>query len=205
MIPASEALQRLKDGNARFAAKEQGLSDAPKKTEREDLVKAQHPFAIVLGCADSRVPPEMVFDQGLGDLFVVRVAGNIVSPSLLGSIEFAAVNFKVQLVVVLGHTKCGAIAATVDALKNPPENISANLQSIVSSIQPSVEALLGTDIADDRDTLIQHATRAHVQASAAKIQTDSNVVDGLRADGKLRVVGAEYALETGIVSFFDET
>ena len=169
MVPAAEALQRLKTGNQRFAANARDASSLAKQAHRADLAKSQTPFAIVLGCADSRVPAEIVFDQGLGDLFVVRVAGNIVAPSLLGSIEFAAASFNVKLVVVLGHTRCGAIQATIDTLKQPSTKHSPSLQTIVNSIQPSVEPLLETDVAEDNDKLVEAAIRANIHASVSHL------------------------------------
>ena len=203
MVPAAEALQRLKTGNQRFAANTRDTSSLTKQAHRADLAKSQTPFAIVLGCADSRVPAEIVFDQGLGDLFVVRVAGNIVAPSLLGSIEFAAASFNVKLVVVLGHTRCGAIQATIDTLKQPSTKHSPSLQTIVNSIQPSVETLLETDVAEDNDKLVEAAIRANIRASVSHLQQGSEVLEGLIANDDLRIVGAEYSLETGLVDFFD--
>ena len=203
MVPAAEALQRLKTGNQRFATNARDESSLTKQAHRADLAKSQTPFAIVLGCADSRVPAEIVFDQGLGDLFVVRVAGNIVAPSLLGSIEFAAASFNVKLVVVLGHTRCGAIQATIDTLKQPSTKHSPSLQTIVNSIQPSVEPLLETDVAEDNDELVEAAIRANIRASVSHLQQGSEVLEGLIANDDLRIVGAEYSLETGLVDFFD--
>ena len=203
MVPAAEALQRLKTGNQRFAANTRDTSTLAKQAHRADLAKSQSPFAIILGCADSRVPAEIVFDQGLGDLFVVRVAGNIVAPSLLGSIEFAAASFNVKLVVVLGHSRCGAIQATVDTLKQPSTKHSPSLQTIVNSIRPSVETLLETDVAEDNDKLVEEAIRANVRASVSHLQQGSEVLGGLIANDELHIVGAEYSLETGLVEFFD--
>ena len=203
MVPAAEALQRLKTGNQRFATNARDESSLTKQAHRADLAKSQTPFAIVLGCADSRVPAEIVFDQGLGDLFVVRVAGNIVAPSLLGSIEFAAASFNVKLVVVLGHTRCGAIQATIDTLKQPSTKHSPSLQTIVNSIQPSVEPLLETDVAEDNDKLVEAAIRANIRASVSHLQQGSEVLEGLIDNDDLRIVGAEYSLETGLVDFFD--
>ena len=203
MVPAAEALQRLKTGNQRFAANVRDTSTLVKQAHRADLAESQTPFAIILGCSDSRVPAEIVFDQGLGDLFVVRVAGNIVAPSLLGSVEFAAAQFNVRLVVVLGHTKCGAIQATVEALQQPSGKSSPNLQSIVNRIRPSVETLLETDIADDQDKLLKHAIRANVRTSVSHLRQGSELLEGLIANDELRIVGAEYSLETGLVEFFE--
>ena len=168
-----------------------------------ELAKAQKPFAILLGCSDSRVPAEIVFHQGLGDLFVIRVAGNIVAPSQVGSVEFAAARYGTKLVVVLGHSQCGAIAATLEAMQRPTENQSQNLRSIVDRIRPSVEALLQTELRHDQDALTRHAVRANVRASVDHLRHGSEVLEQLIQQEGLRVVGAEYALETGVVEFFD--
>ena len=204
MIPAVDALERLKSGNARFASNVRDLAALASQTRRGDLVAEQNPFAIVLGCSDSRVPAEIIFDQGLGDLFVIRVAGNIVAPSLLGSIEFSARLHGVRLVVVLGHTLCGAIQATVEELERPSANRSPNLDSIVNRIRPAVETLIEAGLGDDHDALVHHATRANIRQSAAHVRTGSRVLEELIAHEGLRVVGAEYSLETGLVDFFDD-
>ena len=201
MIPAHEALQRLRDGNRRFVAEVRGL--AASRARRQELTAGQEPFAIILGCSDSRVPAEIVFDQGLGDLFVIRVAGNIVAPSQIESVEFAAARFETRLVVVLGHTSCGAIQATVDELSRRSEEQSRNLRSIVDRIRPSVEPLLGTSLAHDRDELMHQAVRANIRMSANQLRHGSKVLEQLiDADG-LRVVGAEYSLDSGVVEFLD--
>ena len=145
LIPALEALTRLRDGNRRFVA-ELGNSAEPAHRTRHQLPSGQKPFAIILGCSDSRVPAEIVFDQGLGDLFVIRVAGNIVAASQVGSVEFAAARFGTRLVVVLGHSQCGAILATLEELQQPTANQSRNLRSIVDRVRPSVEPLLATEL-----------------------------------------------------------
>ena len=169
----------------------------------EEVTLVHEPFAIVLGCSDARVPAELVFDQGLGDLFVIRVVGNIVAPSLVGSVEFAAERFGTRLVVVLGHSQCGAIAATLEELRRPTENQSRNLRAIVDRVRPSVAGLLKTDLARDPDALAKEATRANVRASAEHLRHGSEVLEQLiKADG-LMVVGAEYSVETGVVEFFD--
>src|SRR5687768_17969884 len=152
MIPARAALDRLREGNARFSADVSPRVTSRRK--RRELAAAQAPFAIVLGCSDSRVPAEIVFDQGLGDLFVIRVAGNIVAPSQVGSVEFAAERFETRLVVVLGHTQCGAILATLEELRQPTEQ-SRNLLAIVDRIRPSVQGLLHTSLKDDPDALVR--------------------------------------------------
>jgi carbonic anhydrase len=203
MIPAHEALQRLRAGNLRFASNGRRSEAFADEARRRALAAGQEPFAIILGCSDSRVPAEIVFDQGLGDLFVIRVAGNIVAPSLIGSVEFAADRFGTRLVVVLGHTRCGAILATLDELRRPTENQSRNLRAIVDRVRPAVEPLLATSLADDPDALVRDAARANVRMSADHLRHGSEVLEQLiRADGLL-VVGAEYSLDTGIVDFFD--
>jgi carbonic anhydrase len=173
-------------------------------TRRADLLAGQRPFAIVLGCSDSRVPAEIVFDQGLGDLFVIRVAGNIVAPSQVGSVEFAATRYGSRLVVVLGHSQCGAIAATLEELLRPAGTRSRNLRSIVNRLRPSVEALLATDLRDDQDALVREAVTANVRASVDHLRHGSEILEELVAGGGLRIVGAEYSLETGIVEFHDD-
>jgi carbonic anhydrase len=201
MMPAKEALERLREGNRRFASdrSERVVSSA----QRSVLAARQNPFAIVLGCSDARVPAEIVFDQGLGDLFVIRVAGNIVAPSQVGSVEFAAERFGTRLVVVLGHSSCGAVLATIEELRRPTENQSRNLRSIVDRVRPSVEALLATPLRDDPENLARYAVRANVRISASHLRHGSDVLEQLIQNEGLLVVGAEYSLETGLVDFFD--
>ncbi|MES1205584.1 MAG: carbonic anhydrase [Pseudomonadota bacterium] len=203
MIPAREALKRLRDGNLRFAANVSGPDPFLHQSRRAVLPEAQEPFAIILGCADSRVPAEIVFDQGLGDLFVIRVAGNIVAPSQVGSVEFAAARFGTRLVVVLGHSQCGAIIATLEELQRPTENQSRNLRSIVDRVRPSVEGLLETDLRHDLPALIKRAVQNNIRASTNHLRHGSQVLEQLIQDDGLVVVGAEYSLETGVVEFFD--
>ena len=202
-IPAREALERLQEGNRRFVAEVRASSVRTSAARRRELAESQEPFAIILGCSDSRVPAEIVFDQGLGDLFVIRVAGNIVAPSQVGSVEFAASQFGTRLVVVLGHSECGAVAATVETLQRPTEPESANINSIVARIRPSVETLLATDLRHDRDALVRQAVRANIRASANQLRHGSDVLERLIEKGGLQVVGAEYSLGTGVVCFFD--
>ena len=203
MNPAYEALKRLRDGNIRFTSNERESDDVLTKKRLAELSKSQQPFAIILGCSDSRVPAEIVFDQGLGDLFVIRVAGNIVAPSLVGSVEFAADRFGTRLVVVLGHSQCGAILATIEELTRPTENQSRNLRAIVDRVRPSVEGLLETDLRHDPDALVRKAVRANIRASADHLRHGSEILEQLIRDEGLLVVGAEYSLETGVVEFFD--
>ena len=203
MIPARAALEALREGNHRFVS-ELGLDASSSQARRHQLpAPGQEPFAIILGCSDARVPAEIVFDQGLGDLFVIRVAGNIVAPSQVGSVEFAAEAFGTRLVVVLGHSSCGAIHATLQQLARPWREQSRNLRTIVDRIRPAVEALLESGAARDPRSLEQQAVRANIRMSADHLRHGSEVLEELiRKDG-LMVVGAEYSLETGRVDFFD--
>ena len=203
MISTQEALERLREGNRRFAAGVRSIETTLGQSQRHDLVGGQEPFAVILGCSDSRVPVEIIFDQGLGDLFVIRVAGNIVAPSHIRSVEFAREAFGPRLVVVLGHSKCGAVTATVDELQRPSENRSPNLRDIVDRVRPSVEGLLGTELRNQRDALIDEAVRANIRASADHLRHGSKVLEELIEKDGLLVVGAEYSLETGLVDFFD--
>ena len=203
MIPAEDALQRLIDGNGRFVRGELNSPGQLDQARRAELVADQKPFAIILGCSDSRVPAEIVFDQGLGDLFVIRVAGNVVAPSQVGSVEFAAEWFDTRLVVVLGHTCCGAVAATLDAITGQNVHPSDNLRSIVDRVRPAVAPLLYTELAKDPAALAEHAVRANIRASVSHLRHGSQVLERLIMDGKLMVVGAEYSLATGEVDFFD--
>ena len=203
MVPARQALERLREGNLRFAANVRGSDAFVSHTRRVELASGQQPFAIVLGCSDSRVPAEIVFDQGLGDLFVIRVAGNIVAPSQVGSVEFAAARYSTRLVVVLGHSQCGAILATLEELRTPTENQSHNLRSIVDRVRPSVEGLLRTELRHDSDALVREAGRANIRASVDHLRHGSQVLEELIHEQGLVVVGAEYSLETGVVEFLD--
>jgi carbonic anhydrase len=203
MISAREGMQKLVAGNRRFVADERSSESYASQARRASLVAGQAPFAVILGCSDSRVPVEIVFDRGLGDLFVIRVAGNIVAPSQISSVEFAAERFGTRLVVVLGHTRCGAIEATLDALLAPPQLRSRDSHSIVDRVRPSVEALLETELRHDHDALVHHAVRANIRASANHLRHGSRVIEQLIQNDGLMVVGAEYSLETGLVDFFD--
>lgn len=203
MITALEALQRLREGNRRFASSEDTHLFTG-KARRAELASGQAPFAVILGCADSRVPVEIVFDQGLGELFVIRVAGNIVSPSQVGSVEFAAERFGTRLVVVLGHSHCGAITATIESLlQRSPQSGTHNVNFIVDRVRPAVEPLLATNLRDDYEALVHHAVRANIRASASHLRHGSPLIEQLSQRHGLLVVGAEYSLETGLVDFFD--
>ena len=202
MVSARDALTRLREGNLRFASNVRGSDAFLSHRRRAELATAQHPFAIILGCSDSRVPAEIVFDQGLGDLFVIRVAGNIVAPSQVGSVEFAAARYDTRLVVVLGHSQCGAILATLEELRGPTENPSRNLRAIVDRVRPSVEGLFATDLKHDPKRLVEQAVRANICASVDQLRHGSPVLAQLIQDDGLLVVGAEYSLESGEVEFF---
>lgn len=204
MVSANEALERLREGNRRFVSGEASRDATAGHARLAELAREQAPFAIVLGCSDSRVPAEIVFDQGLGDLFVIRVAGNVVAPSQVGSVEFAAARFGTRLVVVLGHSQCGAILATLDELRQPSEGQSRNLRSIVDRVRPAVEPLLGTELRDDPDALVRHAVRANVGLAVNHLRHGSEILEQLVREEGLRIVGAEYSLETGRVDFFGD-
>lgn len=204
MISGIEALQRLKRGNQRFAEDLGGHRSLNPQQRRSQLTEGQEPFAIILGCSDSRVPAEMVFDQGLGDLFVIRVAGNIVAPSQVDSVEFAAERFGTRLVVVLGHSNCGAIEATIEELGSPAGKQSRRMHSIVKRVRPTIEALLQTELRHDLKALVQHAVKANVRTSVNQLCSGSAVLEQLIRDDGLMVVGAEYSLQTGLVEFFED-
>ena len=203
MVSAKEALQQLQDGNHRFVAELRGSDSVSSRLRRMELTAGQSPFAIILGCSDSRVPAEIVFDQGLGDLFVIRVAGNIVAPSQVGSVEFAVERFGTRLVVVLGHSMCGAILATLEELARPREDHSPNLRSIVDRVSPSVEILMDTELRHNHDALVNAAVRANIKASVNQLRHGSTMLENMIQNQGLLVVGAEYSLETGVVEFFD--
>ncbi len=203
MISAPEGLARLREGNRRFVSEIRSRGALTNQGRRNELAAGQEPFAIILGCSDSRVPAEIVFDQGLGDLFVIRVAGNIVASSQVGSVEFAAARFGTRLVVVLGHSQCGAILATLEELQQTTEHQSRHLRSIVDRVRPSVEALLATPLKHDPLALVAQAVRANIRVSANHLRHGSEVLEELIQRDGLLVVGAEYSLETGLVDFFE--
>jgi carbonic anhydrase len=203
MITALEALHRLREGNLRFASDSPASASVTDQSRRSQLVAGQKPFAIVLGCSDSRVPAEIIFDQGLGDLFVIRVAGNIVAPSQIGSVEFAAEKFGTRLVVVLGHSNCGAIVSTLEELERPMDRRQRNLRSIVDRIRPSVQTLLETGLRHDPDKLVAQAVRANIRASAMHLRYGSQILEELIEKEGLLIVGAEYLLDSGLVNFFE--
>jgi carbonic anhydrase len=203
MLTAADALARLRDGNRRFVANQTTAAAVFSHARRAELVAGQEPFAIVLGCSDSRVPAELVFDQGFGDLFVIRVAGNVVAPSGIGSVEFAAARFGTRLVVVMGHSSCGAVIATLEEVLGRTTSQSRNLRSIVDRVRPAVETMLSGHRDADPDGMLRDAVRANVRASVNQLRHGSELLEELiRKDGLL-IVGAEYSLETGVVTFFE--
>jgi carbonic anhydrase len=194
-----QALQQLREGHERYLGGTSGRGQADLAVARAAVAGGQRPFAVILGCSDSRVPPEIIFDQGLGDLFVVRVAGNIAGPTQVGSIEFAVEEFQVPLIVVLGHSSCGAVAATLSLLRGGADDggISEDLRAVVSLVSPAVSA-----VADLPDTeAVAAGVIANVRAGVARLSEQSTVLAGRVADGSVRVVGAEYALDSGRVEF----
>jgi carbonic anhydrase len=204
VVTARDALERLRAGNRRFVEGGRRAEAYLTEQRRAELTRRQDPFAIILGCSDSRVPAEIVFDQGVGDLFVIRVAGNIIAPSLVGSVEFAAQYLGTPLVVVLGHSQCGAITATIDELQRPTMMQSRNIQAIVDQIRPSVDAVFDSELQRNRAALVEHVVRANIRVSVDHLRHDSDVIEKLIRDKGFAVVGAEYSLETGLVEFFDD-
>lgn len=201
MLSARDALNQLREGNRRFASSTPA-SQALRVTCRDEIMRHE-PFAIVLGCSDARVPAEIIFDQGLGDLFVIRVAGNVVAPSGVGSVEFAAGRFGTRLVVVLGHSGCGAVTATIEELQGVPQDHSRNLRSIVDRVRPSVENLLEVTRSWSPDELLRQAVRANIRMSVNQLRHGSQLLEQLIQEDGLMVVGAEYSLETGLVDFLE--
>ena len=200
---AVEAMQKLRQGNARFINNVRGAEPILSQVRRADFVHRQNPFAVILGCSDARVPAEIVFDQGLGDLFVIRVAGNVVAPSQVGSVEFAVESFDIRLVVVLGHTQCGGVGATLDVLQDRAKPGSRGVMSIVDRIRPAIEPLLQTELASHPDALMRAAIRANVRASANQLRHGSEIIERMAAERGLSVVGGVYDLASGEVDFFD--
>lgn len=199
-LSPADALAKLKEGNARFANNLRSMDSLASPARRASLVGGQRPFAIILSCSDSRVPSELVFDCGLGDLFVVRVAGNVVAPSIVGSIEFAASTFGTRLVAVVGHSHCGAVKAAVDFLQSGTPVPSPNIADIVERIVPAIREL---GLNQSPAELSVRATRANVRKSVDQLKHGSNLLEEMACSGKLSIVGGEYDLETGRVDFFD--
>jgi len=202
-VDAPAALQRLKDGNQRFVNNVRSIEALQSVLLRAEHAERQKPFAIVLACSDSRVPVETLFDQGLGTLFVIRVAGNIVAPSQIGSVEFAAERFGTRLVVILGHTHCGAINATLESLAAPGSQRSNNMLSIVERVRPSVESVLSARPDLDEAALTQACVRANVRSSVAHLRQGSPLLEAHVLHNNLVIVGGVYDLVTGQVEFFE--
>ncbi len=203
MVNAADALERLKQGNARFASGSSDLDPLTSYRKRGEVVDGQQPFAVILGCSDSRVPVEMVFDQDLGDLFVVRVAGNVVAAPQIGSVEFAIEKFGTNLVVVLGHSRCGAVRATIEQLQGQSANGSLHHKEIADCIKPAVEKIVSENSGDDAETLVEKSVRANILHAADSLQHSSAIIEDRLRSGSLRVVAAEYSLDTGVVEFFE--
>ena len=202
VVSPQEALTQLKEGNNRFIQDLRSIESFPSQAKRQELVQGQSPIAIILSCSDSRAPAEVIFDQGLGALFIVRVAGNIIAPSLVGSVEFAAATFGTQLVVVMGHTRCGAITATLNVIQEKSTVPSKNIASIVNRIRPHIEELAMSK--QDEKEIVQQSIRANIRASVNHLRYGSELLEDLCNKKELEVVGALYHLETGEVEFFKE-
>lgn len=203
MTTPTNALQKLREGNRRFVAGEIDAQSIARRAHQVGMSGGQHPFAIILACSDSRVPVELVFDQGFGDLFVIRVAGNVVAPSQIGSIEFAASQFGTKLVVVLGHSNCGAVVATLKELSLEQTHRSPNLRAIVDRVRPAIEPIMAAHAESDEDTLVGAAVRANILASVETLSHGSLILEQLIDADELVIVGAEYSIETGKVEFLD--
>ena len=202
MKSAHEGLRALREGNQRFVAGTSVSGAVDDRALRGELASGQAPFAVVVGCSDSRVTPETVFDQSLGDLFVVRVAGHVLAAPQVGSVEFAVQSFGTPLVVVLGHTRCGAVAATLREMEAPSVGLSAGLAALVEAIRPTIEPLLKDGAGGASSELSEHAVRAHVQATVTRLKHDSQLLSDRAHDGELHLVGAVYSLDSGQVEFF---
>ncbi|MEM8487607.1 MAG: carbonic anhydrase [Bacteroidota bacterium] len=194
MTQAKEGLARLKAGNAKYVGGQSRIDRSKLAERRGELVGGQAPYAIVLGCADSRVPVEMVFDEGPGDLFVIRVAGNIAGPQQIGSIEYAVGILGTPLLVVLGHQGCGAVAATLAEVREPSGSLTAGLVSIVDAIKPSIAGI------DE----LEAAVVANVKHTIAELVVQSPLLEAAVAEERLQICGAVYALDTGRVAFLDD-
>ena len=203
MLSATEALERLKEGNQHYLSDNQPDNSLTGRNRRDEVVSGQDPFAIILGCSDSRAPAEIIFNQGVGDLFVIRVAGNIVGNTQVGSIEYATEQFGTKLVLVMGHTHCGAVMATLEEMERTKPSTSPNIQSIVDHIRPGLESLYRSDPSQSPDNLLQEAVRENVRSSVKELRQSPLLGNLIQKEG-LKVVGAEYSLESGKVDFFDE-
>ena len=205
MLTANQALSRLKEGNQRFVSEHSNHNPSSLLSQRIETIDGQAPFAIVLGCADSRVPVEQVFDQGVGDLFVIRVAGNVVASEQTASIEFAAAKFGARLVVILGHSSCGAVAACIESIAQPTNSHTPDIQSLLSKIEPAVRSVMDKSIESSQSQLQELAIRANVMSGVAQLKQSSSLLRTMEQDSGLRIIGAEYSLESGAVCFFEES
>ena len=204
---ALAALDRLREGNRRAVANQPLAATGMEASRLAILAKGQQPFAVVLGCSDSRVPVEAVFDQSAGDLFVVRVAGNVAAPTEVGSIEYAVGNFGIRLVVVLGHSHCGGVVATLDAVRSTTIEPTGPLAAVIDQLRPPVQAVLdarGPRMGAGDAEVVARAVRANVHHVVARLQSESSLLARAVADQGLAIVGAEYGLATGRVEFFDK-
>lgn len=198
-----QALERLKQGNERFV---RGIRSAPSLTEgqRNQLLDGQKPFATILTCSDSRVPVELVFDQGFGDLFVIRVAGNVVAPSLVGSVEYAASVLDTRLCVVMGHSDCGAVKATLDSLKRGGSGAPTdNIRDIIERIRPATQIVLDSGTTTEEPEVLSRCIRANVRISTTHLRHGSRMLERLSMHGQIVIVGALYDIATGRTDFFD--
>ena len=196
-------LKELKAGNKRFLAGKSVQSSKSSLKKLQDFAKTgQAPKATVLCCSDSRAPVEMIFDQDIGDLFVIRVAGNIVAPSLVGSVEFAANRFKTHLVLVMGHTQCGAITATLDHIENAQAISSENIYDLVSRIKPHILPIAQMKKIT-RAEKMERAVEANVRASVNQLSHSSRLIESLVQKKEMKIIGAVLNLSTGEVDFLD--
>lgn len=193
-ITADQALEKLKDGNARFVS---GDVEHPNQSaeRRAEVVSGQHPFAIIVGCSDSRVPPEIIFDQGIGDIFVVRTAGQVMDDAALGSIEYGAEHLGVPLVVVLGHDSCGAVAATIEGGEAP-----GHIASLVEAIQPAVDEAKKEA---SEEELLNASIDINIKNVVDQLETSEPILSELVKKGELTVVGARYHLDSGEVEILE--
>ena len=198
-ITADEALARLLDGNKRYVESKMNACGDTTAAAREKLAKGQKPYAIILSCSDSRVPPEIIFDKSLGEIFVVRVAGNVPDPIVLGSVEYAAEHLGSPLVVVLGHERCGAVKATVDANGKGEGNIGAIVKAIAPALKKAKK-----DKNCDKDKLVECVVDANAKMVAQNLTKQSKIIKEMVHEGKLKIVAAKYDLDDGKVTVFDK-
>ncbi len=201
MMTGSETLRHLVEGNRRFIGGSSRLGSGIDAYRRGELTNGQNPVAVVVGCSDSRVPLEIIFDQGLGDLFVIRVAGNIINPSQIESVEFAVAELETPLVVILGHHDCGAIQAAVTELEQKVLPQPLQLPTLMKALRPAVEPMLAADPPLAPGELVERAIRANIKNSVARLTSQSALLAARVQEERLLIVGAEYSLATGMVDF----